>query len=161
MAKNPLPLLLGPVPPALLQPFVTLGILAMRQRHPRLFERMGLHGNKTIRIEPSDLPFVFLLEPKADNPALSIHKPHNAPRADACIRGSLSALLALAEGREDGDTLFFNRELVFSGDTEAVIALRNAVDSARINLVNDLAYAFGPFEGPAKFFGEKIKELVQ
>jgi ubiquinone biosynthesis protein UbiJ len=63
---------------------------------------------------------------------------------DVTIRGSLSTLIALLEGRVDGDALFFSRDLAVEGDTEALLALRNAVDGEGIDLLRDFAMCLGP-----------------
>ena len=55
--------------------------------------------------------------------------------ATAVIRGPLLALVGLAEGRIDGDT-------------EAVVALRNALESAEIELAQDLLAPLGPLSRP-------------
>ena len=54
------------------------------------------------------------------------------------------ALLGLIDGSYDGDALFFSRDLVVEGDVEAVLALRNAIDDAGVDLVADTAALFGP-----------------
>jgi predicted lipid carrier protein YhbT len=38
--------------------------------------------------------------------------------------------MQLLEGKLDGDALFFSRDLVVDGDTEAVVMLRNIIDGA-------------------------------
>lgn len=62
---------------------------------------------------------------------------------DARIAGTFLSLLDLLECRTDGDSLFFNRSLTVEGDTEAVVALRNALDSIDGNIVDDIASVFG------------------
>ena len=52
--------------------------------------------------------------------------------------------MGLVDGSYDGDALFFSRDLVVEGDVEAVLALRNAIDDAGIDLVADTAALFGP-----------------
>ena len=69
-------------------------------------------------------------------------------------------LIDLAEGRLDGDALFFSRDLAVEGDTEAVVALRNAVDDAEIDLTADLASMFGPLAGPARLTINGVAALV-
>jgi ubiquinone biosynthesis protein UbiJ len=64
------------------------------------------------------------------------------------IRGHLALLFALGEGRLDGDAAFFARNLVFEGDTEVVLALRNAVDGAGIDIKADFAATLGPLARP-------------
>jgi len=39
----------------------------------------------------------------------------------------------MIDGTYDGDALFFSRDLVIEGDTEAVLALRNAIENAELN----------------------------
>lgn len=48
---------------------------------------------------------------------------------DLEIIADADAFLALALGREDPDTLFFNRRLLFSGDTELGLILRNTLEA--------------------------------
>ncbi len=48
--------------------------------------------------------------------------------AEATVRGSLTDLLCLAGRLEDADTLFFQRRLVLTGDTELGLTARNLLD---------------------------------
>lgn len=48
--------------------------------------------------------------------------------AEASIRGSATDLLLLASRLEDADTLFFQRRLVLTGDTELGLTARNLLD---------------------------------
>lgn len=50
-------------------------------------------------------------------------------RADASIAGGLREFLLLAARREDADTLFFQRRLRMSGDTELGLYLKNFFDA--------------------------------
>lgn len=54
-------------------------------------------------------------------------------------------LLALLEGKLDGDALFFSRDITVTGDMEAMLALRNALDDCNIDLPSDLGTSAGPF----------------
>lgn len=56
--------------------------------------------------------------------------------ADAAIAGGVREFLLLAARREDADTLFFQRRLRMSGDTELGLYLKNFLDA---------------FEPPARF----------
>lgn len=69
---------------------------------------------------------------------------------DARIAGPLSAFLAMMHGVEDGDALFFSRDLTVEGDTAAVLALRNAMDDAELDLTEELAGLSGPFGTPLR-----------
>ena len=48
--------------------------------------------------------------------------------AEATVRGSATDLLLLASRRDDADTLFFQRRLVLTGDTELGLTARNLLD---------------------------------
>ncbi|WP_147652637.1 ubiquinone anaerobic biosynthesis accessory factor UbiT [Vulcaniibacterium gelatinicum] len=48
--------------------------------------------------------------------------------AEATVRGTATDLLLLASRREDADTLFFQRRLVLTGDTELGLTARNLLD---------------------------------
>ena len=55
---------------------------------------------------------------------------------------------------------FFTRDLVYEGDTEAVVALRNALDGADIDFLSDVTTGFGPLADPAKVVAKKILKAV-
>jgi predicted lipid carrier protein YhbT len=48
--------------------------------------------------------------------------------AEVTVRGSATDLLLLASRREDADTLFFQRRLLLTGDTELGLTARNLLD---------------------------------
>ena len=96
-------------------------------RHPRIFDRLGVHAGKRFGFEPTDLPIAFVLEPRRMNPR--VPRCATLPEGiDARIAGPLSALIGLIDGTYDGDALFFSRDIQIEGDMEAVVALRNAID---------------------------------
>ena len=76
---------------------------------------------------------------------------------DARIAGPLAALLGMVHGAYDGDALFFSRDLVIEGDTAAVLALRNAIDAAEL----DLAAEIEALAGPARGMVERIVALAE
>lgn len=144
-------LALRPLPPVLIAPLVGLAWRTVRRRYPGVFERLAGLGDATILLDPIDLPFSLLLRPGVPQRAPLLLRDGAAPEPPgAAVRGPLLALIDLLEGRLDGDALFFSRDLAIAGDTELVVALRNAVDSAEIDLVEDLLAVLGPFHGPAR-----------
>lgn len=48
---------------------------------------------------------------------------------DAVISGKARSFVLLAAGREDPDTLFFQRQLCLEGDTELSLGIKNLLDS--------------------------------
>ncbi|QIL90584.1 ubiquinone anaerobic biosynthesis accessory factor UbiT [Microbulbifer harenosus] len=50
-------------------------------------------------------------------------------RADATIAACAADFLAIVSGREDPDTLFFQRRLTISGDTELGLTAKNRLDA--------------------------------
>lgn len=132
-----------PLPLTPLQLPLSMVLRSVVARHPHIFERLGDHAGKRFGLEPSDLPFSFVLVPHPKRPSLTVVRrlPAGLPIR---IAGPLLALLGLVDGSYDGDALFFSRDLMVEGDVEAVLALRNAIDDAGIDLVADAAALFGP-----------------
>jgi predicted lipid carrier protein YhbT len=154
-------LLLKPLPSVLLQPVLTLALGAVARLHPTVFERLGAYADTVFLIDPIDLPFRLLLRPTPERPRLSVARAEDAAAAGATIRGSLLALIELLEGRLDGDALFFSRRLLIEGDTEAVLALRNAVDGEEIDLVDDVLARAGPLARPARHAARRLRRLAR
>ena len=119
---------------------------SLGRRHPSLFKRLGDQANKVFLIDPTDLPIAFRLSPNSGDPRLDVVRSSDASPWDARIAGPLAALLGLVHGAFDGDALFFSRDLIIEGDTEAVLALRNAIDNEEIDMASEITALFGPLE---------------
>ena len=130
------------------------------RRHPALFARLGGQAEKIFLIDPTDLPLVFRLAPRPDAPQLAAFRRDDGGPWDARIGGPLAALLGMVHGVYDGDALFFSRDLVIEGDTEAVLALRNAIDNEEIDLAAEAAAMFGPLEFLASSPARKLAAMV-
>lgn len=158
MLPKPLTLGLAPVPLAIVQQVTSLVFDKVVARHPGLFDRLGEFADRRFGIVPTDLPFGFTISPRQGT--ITVLRPDAMTQQDATISGPFFLLLALLEGRLDGDALFFSRALQFSGDTEAVLALRNALDDNRFDLPTDIAAMAGPFGGPVKRVLERVRGAV-
>lgn len=113
----------------------------MAGRHPTILRRLGPHAGARILLDVIDMPYPLLMEPAFRR--LSAHRRAALPKADAVIRGRLAAFLEMLHGGADGDALFFSGALEISGDTAAVLALRNALDDAELDLTEELSAATG------------------
>ncbi|MBN2753082.1 MAG: SCP2 sterol-binding domain-containing protein [Rhodospirillaceae bacterium] len=142
-------LLLRSVPPDLLQPIADRLARRLQDRHPDLFERMSSLGARTFLIDVTDLPWLFLLSIDANDSTVTVLRKSDPAPADATIHAPLKVLFGLLDGSIDGDAMFFTRDLSYEGDTEAVVALRNALDGTDIDFLEDIASAFGPFRSTA------------
>ena len=137
------------MPLFVLQPILGRIAAHVARTRPELFARLGAHVSKRFLIDPVDLPFVLVLEPNAARPSLNAYRRAEKPPHDAGIAGTFLDLLDMIDGSLDGDALFFSRDLRVSGDTEAVVALRNALDDFEGSVVDTIAGAFGPLSTPA------------
>lgn len=124
-------------------------------RHPSLLRRMGDAAERRFLIHLADLPLLILMEPAAQR--LSLHLAASPPRHDAAIRGRLAAFLTMLHGQADGDALFFSGDLSISGDTGAVLALRNALDDAELDLTEELAACAGPVAAALRRFARLVE----
>ncbi|MCP8937406.1 SCP2 sterol-binding domain-containing protein [Alsobacter sp. SYSU M60028] len=124
-------------------------------RHPSLVDRLGAYAERTFGFASSDLPFAFVVTPRPAT--IRVVRSIEPGMADACAEGPIVRLLALLEGRVDGDALFFARDIVVSGDMEAMLALRNALDDCEVDLPTDLAGIAGPAGPLVKRAFERIR----
>ncbi len=141
---------LSALPSPLLQFGLDFAAAAVQEQHPSLGERLRPFSGARIAIDLEGVSRSFLLAFSERSGRVSLCLAEEGEKASARITGSLSALFALLEGNADGDALFFARDLALSGDTEAVVALRNALDNEEIDLFADLFAALGPFALPAR-----------
>ena len=148
-----------PLPLAPLQAALSFALKAVCRRHPDILERLGGLGSLVYVINPTDLPVHFVLRIDGSDINLRAERALAPENTDATIHGPINALMALLGGEVDGDALFFSRTLSVEGDTEAVLALRNAVDAAEVDLFADVARAFGPFAPLVTRFIEDAKRL--
>jgi predicted lipid carrier protein YhbT len=132
-------------------------------RHPALLERLDGHINKRFGFLATDLDIAFVISPASRS--LLVMRGRDLPRTglrapQATVSGPLRVLLSLLEGSADGDAEFFVRALAVSGDMEAVLALRNALDDADIDLPNDLGALAGPLSPLVARLGRAVRSLV-
>jgi predicted lipid carrier protein YhbT len=116
---------------------------ALAERHPAILQRLAPYSGRMVLIVIDDMGIDLALA--LGTPIhLGLATVAQQRRADAVIRGAWPALLALLEGRADGDALFFSRDIAIEGATDLVLAIRNAIDGAGIDLLRDIAGACGP-----------------
>ncbi len=131
-------------PTIVLQPILRRIVTRIAKRHPELFDRLGPHTQSTFVIDPIDFPFALCLRPDPAHLSFKAVPRTRIPDHDARIAGKFLTLLRLVDADVDGDALFFSRDLVISGNTEAVVSLRNALDDVDASIAEDVADMFGP-----------------
>lgn len=149
--------LIGVVPPVLMQPALGRIVRRIAALHPSIFQRLGDCRSATFVIEPRDMGFALVLRPDPANPQLRAVKRDAIPDHRARISGDFLTLLALVDAGADGDALFFSRDLTVSGDTEAVVRLRNALDDVEGSIAGDAAALFGP---PGQFLLSRLRDAA-
>jgi len=156
LMPRPLSLVLDHAPLPVLQRLVETIFNKAMQQHPDLFDRLGPQAAKRFAFIPTDLDLAFVVHPAG--PGIAVYRKARAPAAHAAISGPLLMLLALLEGRIDGDAVFFSRQLTVSGDMEAMLALRNGLDDCLFDLPRDLSGLAGPFARPARRLAEILRD---
>ncbi len=146
-----------PSPLALLQPALRRVVAHVARRHPDVFERLGIHRAARFVIDPTDLPFVLYLEPNPRAPILRAYARAAAPAHDARIAARFARLMRMIDSDQDGDAMFFARDLAVSGDTEAVVSLRNAIDNLEVKLADAAASAYG---APGRFTLALVRRVI-
>jgi len=131
-------LLPPPLPLAPLSALFTGLLRSALRRNPGVLARMGGRADARFLLDATDAPTLLLLQPSA-RLLTAVSRRQKAPAHDALIRGNLAGFLAMLHGAMDGDALFFSGALSISGDTSAVLALRNALDDAELDLSDEVA----------------------
>ena len=137
------------MPARVLDRSVSVVMSKMRMRHPKLFKNLAALSPALVVLEPTDLPHSFAIEIGQD--PVSFFVIHGQlPEPAAQVSGTLQSLVDMLEGRVDGDTLFFSRDIRITGDTSVIVALRNTLDREEIDLFHEITSLCGPFAQPAK-----------
>lgn len=128
---------------AALSPVLSRVVRGIATRHPEIFDRLGPHGQSDFIIAPRELPFALHLRPDRASPVLRAVPKAPLPPHDARIEGGFLLLLQLVDADSDGDAAFFSRDLTITGNTEAVVTLRNALDDVDGSIAAEAADLFG------------------
>lgn len=128
---------------AAVQPLLSRVVRRIATSHPSVFSRLGAHQSTNFLIDPVELPFALHLRPDPRALVLRAVPRDRMSEAGAVIRGKFLLLLELIDSEEDGDAAFFSRDLEVSGDTEAVVRLRNALDDMDGSIAEETAAMFG------------------
>jgi predicted lipid carrier protein YhbT len=155
LLPRPVRLAIDAVPVAVVQRVVEAVFRQAMRQHPGLFDRLGAEADKRFGFTPTDLDLSFVVHPAGRS--IAVHRKASVPAADATATGPLLTLLALLEGRIDGDAVFFARGLGVAGDMEAMLALRNALDDCGFDLPADLSGLAGPFARPFRRLAEAVR----
>ncbi|WP_142492612.1 ubiquinone anaerobic biosynthesis accessory factor UbiT [Thalassovita litoralis] len=140
---NPARLFVSRMACTVVQPLLSRIVRRIAQEHPSLFARLGAHQSTDFLIDPVELPFALHLRPDPQALIFRAVPRDAAPDAGATIRGQFLLLLELLDSEQDGDAAFFSRDLEVSGDTEAIVRLRNALDDIDGSIAEDTAAMFG------------------
>lgn len=162
LASGKLPKIVGiltaPLPLFPVQPILRRMVLEVTRKRPELFERLGPHIHSTYVIDVAEMPFVLRLRPDPDAPGLSAHRRTEQINADARITGPFAALFDVMDGAADSDALFFSRDISISGNTEAAVCLRSALDDLDGSIVEDLIQMSGPLYAPLRFALTRLRK---
>ena len=113
--------LLRAVPPSLRKRVIERA-MAQALAQPLAEGALDFMAGRRLGIEVSDLGIGWVVELQVAR-LVVVDEP-----AEATVRGTATDLLLLAGRREDADTLFFQRRLVLTGDTELGLTARNVLD---------------------------------
>ena len=131
-------------------------------QHPEFFDRLGDYATKSFAIVPTDLDWIAGITFFNERVQIRLSRSLEAfPNRDVTVTAPFLSLISLMDGEEDGDALFFSRDLTIEGDTEAVLALRNALDDAEIDFIHECAQMAGMFSKPVESGGKAILESLK
>lgn len=131
-------------------------------QHPEFFDRLDDYAKKSFVIVPTDLDWVACMTFYKQKVQLRLSRSlETFPNRDVTVTAPFLSLVSLLDGEEDGDALFFSRDLTIEGDTEAVLALRNALDDAEIDFVHECSAIAGPLSRPLESGGKRFIDALK
>ncbi len=134
------------MPPPVLARGTEVVVALMRKHHPKLFKNLERLDPALVRLNPTDIPYQFVLRMGG---GASFWLDNGGEQSfDATVSGDLESLIDMLEARVDGDALFFARKIKVTGDTSAIVALRNTLDREEIDLYDEVLALCGPFASP-------------
>ncbi|WP_082633182.1 ubiquinone anaerobic biosynthesis accessory factor UbiT [Lacimicrobium alkaliphilum] len=131
--------------PAMVQQPCAGRLLNLALHQPLDEGELDFLAGKVIRITLTDIPkswFISLRDKRLEV--------HLCGKEDACISGELENFLALACQQVDPDTLFFQRKLCISGDTELGLYVKNLLDSLELDSLPAL------FARPLQYYARRF-----
>ena len=150
--------LMAPLPLCPLQFILSRMVRGIADRRPELFARLGHHIHSSYVIDVDELPFVLLLRPNPGKPELAAHRRSESIRSDVTISGPFMDLFEVLDGRGDSDAMFFSGNIKISGNTEAAVCLRYALDDLEGSVIEDLLHMGGPLSKPAHMLLRKLRQ---
>lgn len=94
---------------------------------------MNFMEGKIAKLRVSDIDLHWFFTKPQGQDRLTVVNLNSDAVADVTFSGSLDALVLMASQKMDPDTLFFNRELMISGDTELGLEIKNLIDQFEIS----------------------------
>ncbi|MDC7684435.1 SCP2 sterol-binding domain-containing protein [Asticcacaulis sp. BYS171W] len=138
-------ILLSQVPRSLLERLASELETLLALRHPGLSDRLGEAEGRSYRFVLKDFPIDALAKVEKSRLRIGLLDKSAVAGEDVRVSGRLAALFELLQGERDGDALFFTRDIETSGNTEALLVLRNALESEEIDLFELLSVRWRPF----------------
>lgn len=130
---------------------------------PGFTKRLAEYAGRTFAIDPVDCPFAFLITARDGKADVEMVRDLEQHKFDARIKAPLVVLIGMVEGSYDGDAVFFSRDLMIEGDTEAVLALRNALEDAEFDPGSALGLPTsiqGPFNRAAELAFAEVRKVL-
>ncbi|MDF2177418.1 SCP2 sterol-binding domain-containing protein [Aliiglaciecola sp. CAU 1673] len=129
--------------PPLLQCSLAEGLLNQALKQPLAEGELDFIGCAVLKIRVDDLHQAWYLRLHQGRLRVALQGQDNA-----CFSGESQSFLLLASQSVDPDTLFFQRKLMISGDTELALAVKNLLDSLELEQFPPL------FSKPLSWFGQ-------
>lgn len=130
---------------------------------PSFEARLAEYAGRRFAIDPVDCPFTFFITASNGKAEVEIIRDADKVPFDARIRAPLIVLMGMIDGTYDGDALFFSRDLTIEGDTEAVLALRNALEDAEFDpgeVLGVPSKVRGPFNRAAELTFAEMRKVL-
>ena len=126
--------------PLFAQQKVWIGLLRTMLAEPLNDGDLDCLQNSWLQVRVTDLNVSWYFTLGLSGLAMSVKQPYEFESNKHCtISGELMDLIRLINRQEDPDTLFFQRRLLLTGDTELGLEIRNVLDAIDVDDLPDKA----------------------
>lgn len=155
-------LLLRPVmrllPDMIVRSAITQRLCGFHRDYPGIAARLSDIQGAVFEINVIEFPYPIYLGIGSGG-EIQIRYGAHEDKPDVRVSGTLHGFVRMLDGTDDGDALFFSRSLRIEGDTEALLTLRNAMDSENVDFLRLLVPS--PLHAAAKRLSAPLRSLIK
>lgn len=131
--------------------------------YPSLTSRLASLRGRYLVYQMAHSDTFYRLHIHEEGVFIDLGNANSIDKALASVECQFGKLLEIVNGEADGDALFFSRDINVQGDMDALVLIRNTIESIEFDLPKIFLLPFGVFSSPMhsllRFADNRIKIL--